>query len=182
MTNYFSSSPGKGLITLKNTKSYKLKFAHRFLQSLIKIKRTHHHDMNVSSSSSSSSSSDVDQILKRSRRIKLAAYSSMAHAIGPRKAWARALLFKLRNRKKPISLVVRKRSSLGLKKKKRVVNSTYKPEIVVIKEKTERLREVVPGGKDMDVSSLFEETAHFIKCLTFQVQIMKDIADQLSKP
>ncbi|EXB52661.1 hypothetical protein L484_012015 [Morus notabilis] len=175
--------------TLNNADSCRVKFARRFLRSLIEIKtRQTNYNNNLSSSPSSSS-----EIRRRSERIKLKAYSSMAHAVGPRKAWTRALLLKLHNRAKRHRFRTRKRSSLAmvLKKKRvfRVKNHAnfYKPaaergnySVLNSDEKTEKLRELVPGGKAMDICSLLEETAHFIKCLAMQVQVMHEIADQLS--
>ncbi|MBA0817336.1 hypothetical protein Gohar_028239 [Gossypium harknessii] len=42
---------------------------------------------------------------------------------------------------------------------------------------TDELRELVPGGEAMDVCNLLDETAHYIKCLTTQVQVMRKIVD-----
>lgn len=117
---------------------------------------------------------------ERSQRIKTAAYSSMAHAVGPRRAWARALLFKLQRRAKRHRVLMnmkrKSRSSLVLKKKQKRVTSCNE----VVPNQTDKLRGLVPGGKAMDICGLFEETAHYIKCLATQVKVMQDIADQLS--
>lgn len=40
---------------------------------------------------------------------------------------------------------------------------------------TDELRNLVPGGETMDFCSLLDETAHYIKCLTTQVQVMRSI-------
>lgn len=151
----------------------------------IRRRQTNHNNL-----LSSSSSCLGDQIRKSSQRIKLAAYTSMAYAVGPRKAWARALLWKLKNRSSNRRrFVVRKTSLLGVKKKKKkrvhVNKVNYQPKGYEREnnfvEKTEKLRELVPGGKAMDICSLFEETAHFVKSLAMQVQVMQDISDQLSR-
>lgn len=39
------------------------------------------------------------------------------------------------------------------------------------------LRKLVPGGESMDLCPLLEEVAHYIKCLSTQVQVMRCIAD-----
>lgn len=41
--------------------------------------------------------------------------------------------------------------------------------------RVDELRKVVPGGEDMDTWSLLEETAHYMKCLTTQVKVMRTI-------
>nr|GMD17291.1 transcription factor IBH1-like [Ipomoea batatas] len=47
-------------------------------------------------------------------------------------------------------------------------------------DKAKELRKLVPGGKAMDLSCLLDETAHYIKCLSSQVEIMRNIADLFS--
>nr|WKE35209.1 basic helix-loop-helix family protein [Rosa persica] len=151
-------------ITL-STKSCRIKFARRFLQSLAQIKKQKR----------SSSSSSEEEICKRSKRIKMAAYSSMARAVGPRMNWSRALLFKLRNRVSYPKLV---------KKKKRVTVRSIKvsrSKSSVHIDRGNKLRKLVPGGKSMDFGCLLEETAHYITCLNTQVKVMQAIADNLSK-
>jgi|UniRef100_A0A803R7N2 putative protein kinase ArgK-like GTPase of G3E family len=171
--------------------STRTKFALRFIRSLMEMKRRGH----VSSSSSSSDNDNnhnnnnniSSAVAERSEKIKVAAYSSMAHAVGPRRAWARALIFKLRRRAKRQRVLMKMNRSKSLKKinnkkklmkKKRAVDYNYQNDDVF--SQTDRLRGLVPGGKAMDLCSLFEETAHFINCLATQVKVMKDIADQLS--
>ncbi|PON38015.1 IBH1 transcription factor [Parasponia andersonii] len=164
----------------RSTSTTRAKFALRFIRSLKEMKKRGH----VSNNSSAD---------ERSQRIKAAAYSSMAHAVGPRRAWARALLFKLQRsakRHRVLTNMTRKMSrtclilkqkknkkkNKGINKKKRVTNGNDD----VLLNQTDKLRGLVPGGKAMDVCSLFEETAHYIKCLATQVKVMQDIADQLS--
>ncbi|XP_062108056.1 transcription factor IBH1-like [Humulus lupulus] len=165
--------------------STRTKFALRFIRSLMEMKRRGH----VSSSSSNTDNNNVSSAVERSERIKVAAYSSMAHAVGPRRAWARALIFKLRrrakrrrvlmkmNRSKSLTCLVLKKKKKKKLKKKRVVD--YDDEDDVLSH-TDRLRGLVPGGKAMDICSLFDETAHFIMSLATQVKVMQDIADHLS--
>lgn len=113
----------------------------------------------------------------RSKGIKMAAYYSMARAVGPRMNWSRAFLFKLRNR-------VRHPKLAKKKKKKRVImrsNKASRSVSSIHMDRGNKLRELVPGGKSMDFCSLLEETAHYITCLSTQVKVMQAIADHLSK-
>ncbi|KAK9932767.1 hypothetical protein M0R45_019989 [Rubus argutus] len=82
-----------------NPKSCRIKFARRFLRSLAQIKKQ----------KLPSSSSSEEEIRMRSKGIKMAAYYSMARAVGPRMNWSRAFLFKLRNRVRHPKLVKRRR-------------------------------------------------------------------------
>ncbi|KAL5542862.1 hypothetical protein UlMin_010572 [Ulmus minor] len=147
----------------QNASSCRVKFARRFIKSLLEMKK------------SRPFCSSPEEIHKGGQRIKVASYSSMARAVGPRKAWSRAVLFKLQSRARHHSLM-RKRCFV-LKKKKRV--SKIKPNTEI--KDVDRLRELVPGGKAMDICSLFEETAHYIQCLSTQVKVMQALFDQSSK-
>lgn len=49
-------------------------------------------------------------------------------------------------------------------------------------EQVEELRKLVPGGEAMDLCRLLGETAHYIKCLNTQVQVMRSIVDLYSTP
>ena len=132
-----------------NPSSRKSRIARRFLRSLQRIRQRRPGQL------------PSDEVRRRSRRIKLAAYSSMAFAVGNRRAWSRAIIFRLQSRRHG-----RMRRCLGAKKK---------PSGEV--SQASRLRDLVPGGKAMDFCNLLEETAHYIKCLNTQVEIMKSIAD-----
>uniref|UniRef100_A0A2N9I4P0 IBH1-like N-terminal domain-containing protein n=1 Tax=Fagus sylvatica TaxID=28930 RepID=A0A2N9I4P0_FAGSY len=145
-----------------NTNSRRIKFARRFIRTLSKMKKT------------APSSSSIDEVRKRSQRIKIAAYSSMAHAVGSKKAWSRAILFKLRNRARHQGMMMRRRS-IGFKKKRAIKNDPPGEQ-----NQTKKLRQLVPGGKAMDMCSLLEETAHYIRCLSTQVKVMQTIADHFS--
>jgi hypothetical protein len=46
----------------------------------------------------------------------------------------------------------------------------------------DKLRRLVPGGQLMDTCSLLEETAHYMKCLTTQVQVMTRIVEIYNIP
>lgn len=95
--------------------------------------------------------------------VKRAAYFSMASAVGNRRAWSRALLSNIRNRIRTNRF---HRNPNNKKKEEEEEEGT-----------TEQLKKLVPGGEVMDYCSLLDETAHYIKCLTSQVQIMRNILD-----
>ncbi|KAL3328221.1 hypothetical protein AABB24_035717 [Solanum stoloniferum] len=116
------------------------RFAYRFLHSLRKLNQ---------------------QANTNSRRVKHAAYASMASAVGSKRAWSRAVLSKIRNRSLNRNL---------LKKKRRSSEESRFGE----------LRKLVPGGEVMNFYNLLDETADYINCLTSQVQVMKNILNLLS--
>ncbi|WCJ41497.1 ILI1 binding bHLH 1 [Euphorbia peplus] len=156
----------KPKMVLLRKSTIKTRFTARFLVSLSKIRR----DRKVNSLVRFDS---TEGTRKRSHVIKIAAYSSMAHAVGSRRAWSRALLLKLRNRARVHRFL---RSRVAVPKKKKM--KTKKVGSGMIKANT--LRKLVPGGKSMDMCGLLEETAHYIKCLATQVKVMQSIVDQCS--
>ncbi|KAH0636386.1 hypothetical protein KY289_036301 [Solanum tuberosum] len=117
------------------------RFAYRFLHSLRKLNQ---------------------QEKTNSRRVKHAAYASMASAVGSKRTWSRAVLSKIRNRSLNRNL---------LKKKKRRSSE---------ESGFGELRKLVPGGQVMNFYNLLDETADYINCLTSQVQVMKNILNLLS--
>ncbi|KAH6810613.1 hypothetical protein C2S53_008540 [Perilla frutescens var. hirtella] len=146
-----SSSKSKRWSPDENPKySLKKKMASRFLRSMKKM-------------DCSSSPSTGEKGSWRYHAIRAAAYASMASAVGPRKAWSRALLKKIRNHK----VMMRKSSSERRNNPRNIRRFGH--------EGLNDLSQVVPGGKAMDSCSLLTETAHYIKCLAAQVQIMKQI-------
>ncbi|THU68163.1 hypothetical protein C4D60_Mb08t01000 [Musa balbisiana] len=76
-------------------------------------------------------------VASRSRRIRLAAYASMAYSAGHRRAWSRALLRKLR---------CRRARSVILPRRPRIA----RPQVVIEIDRAEVLRKLVPGGTGMD--------------------------------
>lgn len=146
-----------------NRNSRKTKFARRFICALSQMRNPR----------PVSSSIDED-VRTRCHKIKIAAYLSMARAVGSRRVWSRALLFKLRTRARRHNMT--RRRPLGLKQK-RVIKNDPQGEL----SQTKKLRHLVPGGKTMDMCSLLEETAHYITCLATQVKVMQNIADHFSK-
>lgn len=136
-----------------NIGSRKARIARSFLRSLNRIRRQRRPRPRQLS---------PDEVKRRSRRIKVPSYSSMAFAIGSRLAWRRAIIFRLQKSRRH----GRTRRCLGAKKKPFREMS-----------QADKLRHLVPGGKAMDFCNLLEETAHYIKCLNTQIEIMKNIAD-----
>lgn len=106
---------------------------------------------------------------KQYHRVKLAAYASMASAVGSKRGWSRALLWKIRNR----SSLTR---NLVKKKRRCDVSENPRKEEIGFGE----LRKLVPGGEVMDFYNLLDQTANYIKCLTSQVQVMKNILHLMS--
>ncbi|CAL9023115.1 unnamed protein product [Prunus brigantina] len=147
-----------------NPNSLKYRFTKGLLKALARINK---HQPRSSSSSSR-------EIQRRYRRIKTAAYASMACAVGTRRAWSRELLWKIRNQARNggvLRRIGRSTTSTHYPMKKR---SQKKP-VEAGLGRVDELRKVVPGGEGMDTWSLLEETAHYMKCLTTQVKVMRTI-------
>nr|XP_009780651.1 PREDICTED: transcription factor IBH1-like [Nicotiana sylvestris] len=133
-------------------RSIKTRFAYRFLRALKKLNKQKKPNSNR---------------VKQYHKVKLAAYASMASAVGSKRAWSRALLLKIRNRGLTRALV-----------KKRVDEENPGEETGF--GYTNELRKLVPGGEVMDFYNLLDETADYIKCLSSQVQVMRNILDLFS--
>ncbi|KAL1552876.1 transcription factor IBH1-like [Salvia divinorum] len=97
---------------------------------------------------------------KRYRATRAAACASMASAVGPQRAWSRAVLSKTKRRR-----------FQAISRKRRLIN----PRRNLGFGQEEDLRGLVPGGKGMEYCSLLSETAHYIRCLQAQIQVMTDI-------
>lgn len=150
-----------------NPSSVKSKFTRRFLRAFKKIKR----QQKLLPTNSSLNSSHRHYLYGK---VKIAADKSLALAVGSRRAWTRALLWKIHYKAR------RQRSRFNTKKRlkeKKKKNKKKSDEEVGFFHANE-LRKLVPGGQAMDLCSLLDETAHYIKCLTTQVQVMKSI-DQI---
>ncbi|XP_010517859.1 PREDICTED: transcription factor IBH1 [Camelina sativa] len=115
----------------------------------------------------------------RVRKIKKAAYVSMARAAGgTSRLWSRALLRRATKGNNKIVRFPRKKRKVTWKiSSKRRRSDQRAP---VVEEAAERLRNLVPGGGGMETSKLMEETAHYIKCLSMQVKVMQCLVDGLS--
>lgn len=102
----------------------------------------------------------------------------MASAVGPSRVWSQAVLWRIWNQKRRRPGFF-KRIRVNPVKVKRGINDRKKgKEVGVVNIGQEkRLRKVVPGGEGMDICSLLDETAHYIRCLSTQVKVMKRIAE-----
>ncbi|XP_031099898.1 transcription factor IBH1-like [Ipomoea triloba] len=154
----------------------KTRFARTFLRAL--------HNLNADGAGASPGSA-AQARRRRSRKIKLAAYASMASAVGPRRAWSRAVLWRIRSRASLRRIPPAQRSSRSRRKPKPPPSRTRRSRNDVRggrldSDKAKELRKLVPGGKAMDLCCLLDETAHYIKCLSSQVEIMRNIADLFS--
>ncbi|CAL9236695.1 unnamed protein product [Arabidopsis halleri] len=143
-------------------------FALHFLQSLSNLK---------TQNPLNSPAKSIDRV----RKIKKAAYVSMARAAGgTSRLWSRALLRRAaKDDNKSVRFSRRKRKvTWKISSKRRKSNNQRAP---VVEEAAERLRNLVPGGGGMETSKLMEETAHYIKCLSMQVKVMQCLVDGLSQ-
>ncbi|RZS25317.1 hypothetical protein BHM03_00058503 [Ensete ventricosum] len=99
----------------------------------------------------------------RSRKIRRAAYSSMAYSVGTKRSWSSALLRKLRSRSRLRSPNPRRAKYAALPGKPRVARPQQRE-----MDQAQVLRELVPGGTSMDDCRLLEETTDFVRCLSTQ--------------
>lgn len=143
-----------------NPKSLKTKFALKFLRALRNIKKQEN-----KKNSSNNNISSTFMVAQRYQKVKVAAEASMALAIGPRRAWSRAILIRVQARSSRIIPMGRGRSW------RRQAGSA---------QAHGQLRRLVPGGEAMDMKRLLDETAHYIKCLSTQVKVMRGIVNYYS--
>ncbi|KAL2470756.1 Transcription factor IBH1 [Abeliophyllum distichum] len=137
-----------------NHNSIKTRFTYRFARSLKKLNKNR------------PASQSMKETYRRYHMIRVASYASMASAVGPKRAWSRAVLWKIRNR--TLHRTLMKKSRIHVLRTRKVSGNPND------------LRKLVPGGEGMDFCRLLNETAHYIKCLRTQVQIMKNIVDHCS--
>lgn len=161
-----------------NKNSIKTRFTIRFLQALKQIQHKN----------------ESDPIHQRSNRVKSAANMSMAATVGSKRAWSRAMLWKrIRNHRVKTNISSRTRHAVPRPVTKRIkkkntflgLNSRYKMDMEYCRSigEAKELRKLIPGGESMeDIGSLLEETAHYIHCLTTQVQVMKNILHFSTSP
>ncbi|XWS76002.1 hypothetical protein CRYUN_Cryun01aG0140100 [Craigia yunnanensis] len=161
-----------------NPSSLKSRFTTRFLRALTKI-----------NAQKPISKSSPREIFQRYRRIKVAADKSMAYSVRSRRTWSRAMIWKLRSRsyrqassgrRSPVKISTTTSRQAIMKKtsheKENKHTKTGEDQVGFVVQADE-LRELVPGGEAMDLCNLLDETTHYIKCLTTQVQVMRKIAD-----
>ncbi|CAF2094031.1 hypothetical protein BRARA_E00333 [Brassica rapa] len=112
----------------------------------------------------------------RVKKIKKAAYVSMARAAGgTNRLWSRALLRRAAKENSKVVRFPRRKKRVTCLRRRR--SNRRDP---VEEEEAERLRNLVPGGGGMETSKLMEETAHYIKCLSMQVKVMQCLVDGLA--
>ncbi|KAK6937892.1 hypothetical protein RJ641_031400 [Dillenia turbinata] len=104
----------------------------------------------------------------------MVADASMASVVGYKRAWSRAMLWKIRNQSRRHGLLAKKSNSHANRLRK---SKVVKPKIAKTEnfDQASELRKLVPGGEAMEYSNLLEETAHYIKCLTTQVGIFDEL-------
>ncbi|XP_050365288.1 transcription factor IBH1-like [Argentina anserina] len=172
------SMNSRSLLLSPNPNSLKYRFTNGLLSALSRINRKQ-----------SQQPRSAREIRKRHRLIKAAAYGSMASSVGNRRAWSRALLWKIRNQTRRGYAARRNitSSSRQLSMKKRICDlqkgdqSKNRVEVGGMGQ-VDKLRRLVPGGQIMDTCSLLEETAHYMKCLVTQVKVMTSIVEIYSLP
>lgn len=113
---------------------------------------------------------------QRSCIIKRAAYASMAHTAGPRRAWSRALLYRLRRGSSRLHALPAIRRTRSFRHKRVQVASPKLRE----PSQADVLRRLVPGGEAMELSSLLKETAHYIQSLSAQVWLMQNVVGSIA--
>jgi len=140
--------------------------------------------------------------LRRPRTIRRAAYSSMARAGSPRRAWTQALLRQARARRAVVrwsrrAVLLRRRVSaaappLMLRASSAGGTSSAPtppaapaarsppPRQAGEPARADALRRLVPGGAEMEYCSLLDETADYVRCLREQVQLMQSLVDLFS--
>ena len=145
---------------------------------------------------------------RRTRTIRRAAYSSMARATGPRRAWSRALLLQAQARARRSRAETSRRAAVLVRRRVVAGPAAAAPASVALAPvvgqpssaaaraalvppapparqagepaRSDALRRLVPGGAGMEYCSLLEETADYVRCLRAQVQLMQGLADLFS--
>ncbi|XP_021733515.1 transcription factor IBH1-like [Chenopodium quinoa] len=155
-----------------NLKSLRTRFALRFLKALKKINHQEkiHNKINYKGNGNI-----VMMTHHKFHKIKVAADASMAAAVGPKRAWSRAVLSRIRLSWWRRGLLRRENSIIVARKQRRGAVRQQGGQ-------TQELRRLVPGGEEMDMQKLLDETAHYIKCLTTQVNVMRSIVNYCSTP
>lgn len=126
---------------------------------------------------------------QRQRAIRFAADMCLARTANKGSAWTRALNLRLMRKKKTITMMKKKKSSLitlGRKMKSASFHRKCCNNVDVetgghdhgaIDRRLRTLEKIVPGGKKMEVHTLFQETADYILNLQMQVQGLEALAD-----
>nr|XP_043637109.1 transcription factor IBH1 [Erigeron canadensis] len=168
----------KSLIPTNPTNTHlKIQLAYQFL-----------HNLNNLNTKRSNFDNTQLKINKRSHRVKIAAYASMASVVGTRRAWSRTILWRIRtrgtltrNKKRVDHKTSRVRVHNRVHKRRNPNCLNPKREYVVDpfgnSGQEVKLRKLVPGSEKMDACCLLDETADYIKCLATQVEVMRTLVD-----
>lgn len=136
-------------------------------------------------------------ISDRKKAIKLSADVAIASTRKASTQWSRALIsdvvstnadiveqivgYKVEKRALiACSKRIIRRSHVGIRKARRVVPRCLKSSAIakkLVKNKTRALKKLVPGGEEMDESTLIKETLDYIVSLRVQVDVMRRLAD-----
>ncbi|KAK1436974.1 hypothetical protein QVD17_02758 [Tagetes erecta] len=161
-----------------NANALKIRLAYRFLH-------------NLNNLNTKRSNLDNTRINRRSHRVKIAAYASMASVVGSRRAWSRSILWKIKKQgvlsrnKKRVDRVTstlhrHHHVHLGSKRRSRNPKREYYVDPFGNSGQEVKLRKLVPGVEMMNACALLDETADYIKCLATQVEVMKTLVDLYS--
>ncbi|XP_029121181.1 transcription factor bHLH150 [Elaeis guineensis] len=117
--------------------------------------------------------------LERGRRIKMAAEMGLVESSSGRH-WSRALRGRLLRRKGNSACGCQEEGSTPPKKvAEDLVGEDGDEEVMEIERRVRALQKLVPGGEDLPMDQLFEETADYIEALQGQVNVMRALASLL---
>ncbi|KAL3531040.1 hypothetical protein ACH5RR_010362 [Cinchona calisaya] len=141
-----------------NPRSTRTRFAYRFLRAMKKLNKQR------------TPPTSIRETYKRYHMVKVAAYESMALAVGSKRAWSRALLWKIKNRGLKCSFLKRSKTRVLRERNTNILKENpSRKGTFGFQEEANELRKLVPGGEGMDLLTLYDETGHYIKCLTSQI-------------
>ncbi|XP_010924324.1 transcription factor bHLH149 [Elaeis guineensis] len=118
--------------------------------------------------------------LERGRRIKMAAEMGLAESSRGRH-WSRALRDRLLRRTGNGACGCQKEGLTPSKVAEDLVGEEGDDEVKEIARKLRALQELVPGGEDLAMDRLFEETADYVEALQRQVNVMRALDSLLGR-
>ncbi|XP_008797490.1 transcription factor bHLH149-like [Phoenix dactylifera] len=116
--------------------------------------------------------------LERGRRIKMAAEMGLVESSRGRH-WSRALRSRLLRRKGNGACGCKEEGLAPCKVAEDLVGEDGDDEVIEIERRVRALQKLVPGGEDLAMDQLFEETADYIEALQGQVNVMRALAGLL---
>ncbi|KAG1346860.1 transcription factor IBH1-like [Cocos nucifera] len=116
--------------------------------------------------------------LERGRRIKMAAEMGLVESSRGRH-WSRALRSRLLPRKGNSACGCKEEGTTPSKVAEDLVGEDGDDEVMEIERRLRALQKLVPGGEDLAMDQLFEETADYIEALQGQVNVMRALASLL---